>query len=108
MEMVRIPKADYEALLAAREELEDLLAYDRAIVENGEGLPHAFMVRLIGGENPLGVFREWRGLSQSALARQSGVNRVQIADIEAGRSNGSVQTLKKLAKALGVMIDELT
>ena len=107
MDMIRIPRADYEALVAARDELADILAYDRAVAEGGDGLPHDFMLRLIDGENPLRVFREWRGFSQSALARASGVNRVQIADIEAGRSTGSVATWKKLAEALGVGIDEL-
>lgn len=105
--MVRIPKADYEALVAAREELEDILAFDRATTAGGDGLQHEFMLRLIDGESALRVFREWRNLSQSALARVSGANRVQIADIEAGRSNGSVQTWKKLAEALGVGIEEL-
>ncbi len=107
MEVIRIPKADYEALVSAKEELEDMLAFDRAVAEGGEGLPQAFMLRLVDGESPLKVFREWRGFSQSALARTSGVNRVQIADIEAGRANASVQTWKKLAEALGVGIEEL-
>ena len=44
---------------------------------------------------------------QAALARASGVNRVQIVEIEAGRSSGSVQTLRKLADALGVAVDDV-
>ncbi|MEZ5873183.1 MAG: helix-turn-helix transcriptional regulator [Nitratireductor sp.] len=107
MEMVQIPKADYEAIISAREELEDILAFDRAMVDRGDGLPHDFMLRLIKGENALRVFREWRGFSQSALSRASRVHRVQIADIEAGRANASVQTWKKLAEALDVEIGEL-
>lgn len=107
MEMIQIPKSDYEALVSAKEELEDILSFDRAMTEGGDGLPQAYMLRLIDGECPLKVFREWRSLSQSALARASGVNRVQIADIEAGRANASVQTWKKLAEALGVGIEEL-
>lgn len=35
------------------------------------------------------------------------MNRTQIADIEAGRKTGSVATLKKLAGALAVAIDDL-
>jgi mRNA interferase RelE/StbE len=34
-------------------------------------------------------------------------NRVQIADIEAGRKSGSVATLHKLAEALAVTVDDL-
>ncbi|WP_324187668.1 helix-turn-helix transcriptional regulator [Sphingopyxis solisilvae] len=32
---------------------------------------------------------------------------MQIADIEAGRSKGSVETVRKLAEALGVRVDDL-
>jgi mRNA interferase RelE/StbE len=65
------------------------------------------VVRLLNGEPPLAVWREYRQLSQSGLARQSGVNRIQIIDIEAGRKTGSVATLRKLATALGVDIEDL-
>ena len=53
------------------------------------------------------VWREYRALSQSALARASGVSRVQIVEIEAGRNSGSVHTLRKLADALRVTVDDL-
>ena len=46
-------------------------------------------------------------MTQSSLATASGVNRVQIADIEAGRSKGSIDTMRRLADALRVMIDDL-
>ncbi|MBL3565799.1 helix-turn-helix transcriptional regulator, partial [Rhodovulum sulfidophilum] len=36
-----------------------------------------------------------------------GVNRVQIHEIETGKKNGSAQTLKKIADALGVTVDDL-
>lgn len=107
MRMITIPEAEYEALVAAKEDLEDILAYDKAVEEGGEGIPHAFMVRLIEGDSPVAVYREHRGLTQAALSEASGVNRVQIAEIEAGRKTGSVKTLKKLADALGVTIDDL-
>ena len=52
-------------------------------------------------------WREFRNLTQSDLARSSGVNRIQIVDIEAGRNNGSVRTLRRLAAALAVSVDDL-
>lgn len=54
-----------------------------------------------------GIWREHRGLTPVALAERSGVNRVQISNIEAGEKTGSVKTLKKLADALGVALDDL-
>lgn len=107
MDTITISRADYEALIMAKEDLDDIRAYDRAMADCDEGMPHELVARLIDDEAPLTVFREWRGFSKAALAKASGVDRVQITDIEAGRKTGSVATLKKLAEAMGVQIDEL-
>ena len=110
-ETVTIPRAEYERLCAAEEDFADLRAAltVRARIEAGieELLPAAVADRLIDGASPVKVWREHRALSQSALARASGVNRVQIADIEAGRAAGSARTLRALADALRVTIDDL-
>ncbi|WP_338390850.1 helix-turn-helix transcriptional regulator [Rhodobacter capsulatus] len=39
---------------------------------------------------------------------QAGVKRVTVAEIETGRKQGSVATLRALADALGVSLDDLT
>lgn len=110
-EMVSIPIEEYQALREAADDLTDLHAYDRAMAAlksgDDEMVPADVAKRLIAGESPLRVWREHRSLTQAALAVSANVNRVQIADIEAGRSTGSVQTLRKLADGLHVTIDEL-
>ncbi|MCA0940197.1 helix-turn-helix transcriptional regulator [Salipiger pacificus] len=45
--------------------------------------------------------------AQSALAKRAGINRAQLAKIEAGRESASDATLSKLARALGVSVREL-
>lgn len=108
VEKVTISKSEYEALLDAKEELEDIQAVEYALANPEEGMPSALVERMIiNGENPLTIYREWRGFNQSSLSRTSGVNRTQIADIEAGRSMPSVVTLKKLAETLNVDMDML-
>ena len=108
---VTIPREEYERLLNAAEDLADIAAYDRAKAELAAGrdelIPAVFADRLIAGESPLRVYRELRGLTQVGLGEVSGVNRVQIADIEAGRKTGSVATLRKLSDALGIALDDL-
>ena len=53
------------------------------------------------------MWREKRGLSQSELARLSGINRVSIGALEAGKSSGgNLTTIELLADALGLSIDE--
>jgi DNA-binding XRE family transcriptional regulator len=106
-EMITIPRAEYDRLREAAENLADFEAYSRAMAANEEAIPAEAVKRMIGGESPVRVYRDLRGLTQTALAKASGVNRVQIADIEAGRSKGSIETMRKLAVALGVAIDDL-
>lgn len=110
-EMVTIPIEEYKALRVAAEELADLRAYDRAVDALARGeeehVPVEVARRMVAGESPLRVWREFRGLTQQALAEISRVNRVQITDIELGKGTGSVATLLKLASALDVTVDDL-
>lgn len=107
--MATIPREEQDRLREAA--VADLRAYDgaKAALAAGEEelVPADYAKRLIAGESPLRVWRELRGLSQVKLGAVSGVNPVQIADIEAGCGTGSVETVRKLAKALGVRVDDL-
>ena len=104
---VTLPRKEYEALLDRMENLADILAYDRSMADEYDSLPHEFMARLIDGEHPLTVYREWRGFSKMGLAKASGVNRIQITNIENGKSNGSFDTIRKLTDILFVPMDDL-
>lgn len=111
---VTIPRAEYDRLLKAAEELEDLLdariareIMDRIARGEEETIPAAYVDRLLDGEHPLRVWRDYRGLTQAALAEASGVNRVYIAEIEGRKKPGSVKALRALASALRVDLDDL-
>ncbi|MBL3567225.1 transcriptional regulator, partial [Rhodovulum sulfidophilum] len=54
-DMVTIPRDEYERLRAAAEDLEDILAYDRAKDRDEESVPHEFVTRIIDGEHPVRV-----------------------------------------------------
>ncbi len=103
--MVTIPRDEYDRLREAAEELADLQAYDRAMAEGGESFPSEVVHRLLAGDAPVTVFREYRGLSGADLARAAGLHRVQVHDIETGKRRGSVDTLKAIAGALNVDLD---
>ena len=111
IETVTISKAEYDRLRTLEEDLVDIqgaLAVEARLAKGEEELiPAEVIDRLLDGEPPVRVWREFRNLIQSELARTSGVNRVQIVDIEADRNNGSVRTLRKLADALDVTVDDL-
>ena len=52
--------------------------------------------------------REAKGLSQEKLARMADVSNNTIIKIEAGKNqNPTLDTLKKIVKALGVSVDDL-
>jgi mRNA interferase RelE/StbE len=110
-EMVTIPREEYDRLQAAAEDLADLQSYDRAKAALAAGeeelVPLDFVNRLLNGENTLRVYRDLRGLTQAALAEKSGVNRVTVAEIETGRKQGSITTLRALANALDITLDDL-
>ncbi len=110
-EMITIPLAEYRALRFAAEDHADLRAYDGAAAAlaagEDEAVPAEFADRMIAGESLLRAWREYRGLTQAALGEAAKVNRVQIANIEAGTRNGSIATMKRLAEVLGVAIDDL-
>ena len=107
MGMVTIPRAEYDRLVADSEMLADLAAYDAVRAEAGEGMPLAVFYRIVSGENPVKVIREWRGLTQAELVRRADLQRAQLHDIETGKSRGSVETLRAIAVALDVGMDDV-
>jgi len=63
--------------------------------------------RLIGGENPIRVWREHHGLSLPSLAARVGMSPSVVSDIETGKSEGRPAVLRKIAGILDVSLDEL-
>ena len=108
---VTITRLEYERLLEAADDLAGYLACHRSLADIAAGweerIPSELVDRMIDGESPLRIYREYRGLTQTALSKASGVNRTQIADIESRRRSGSVDTVRKLAEALRLTIDDL-
>lgn len=54
----------------------------------------------------LRVLRKGQGLSQEALALESGLERNYISLLELGRNSASLKTIFKLAPALGISVTE--
>ena len=103
-----LPLEDYEALCRQIDDAADAEAMRRAKARDEESFPSAFVERLlVSGENPVGVWREHRGLTAAELARRAGVSKGCISAIETGASTGSVQTLRRIADALDTTIDTL-
>jgi len=109
--MVVISEAEYDHLLEMAEMAADVAAHDdimRKLAAGEEELIPADMVkRMIEGESPVRVWREHRGLSAAALAEMAGITQPFLSQIEGGKREGTVSTLRKIADALHVTIDDL-
>lgn len=110
-QLVLMPKAEYEAILAAAEDNADraALAIFRERLASGEEelIPSEIVDRLLSGENRLRVWREHRGLTVRALAERAGLAQPYLSQIETGRREGTVETYRKLAGALSLSLDDL-
>ena len=102
-----IPYAEYAEMSRLSEAMRDIQAYDAALADPGEAIPHEMMRRLIEDESPIRVWREHRGLTQTLLAEQAGIDKTYLSQLESGRKSGSVAVLRRLARVLSVDIDDL-
>jgi len=80
-----------------------------ARVEAGgdEYVPIEVTRRLMTGEVPVRVWREYRGLSARTLAGRAGISTAYLSQIETGKKPGSFDAMAKLARALGVAMEDL-
>ena len=102
---------EIKKLLQIREEKQDIRDYDiaKAELENGEDelIPSEVVEALLDGENPIKVWREYRGLTQQQLADTAGISKPYLSQIETGKRKGTVDILSAIAKALNVSLDDL-
>ena len=100
---------EYKNLVRVAENASDILdaAQASAAIEAGEEtVPMEMTMRMVNGENPVRVWREYRGLTQKQLAGKATITQAAVSAIEAGTRPG-VDVAGQLAGALGVDIDDL-
>jgi DNA-binding XRE family transcriptional regulator len=109
-ELVGLPRAEYDALVNAAGEAAEMAAdvavFDAAMadLESGrdEVLPAEVSGYILRGDRLLRALRKWRGISQTQLAEQIGLEQGSLADIERGRRNATPETLAAIARALKI------
>ena len=88
--------------------LADIREFREAKFSEEETFPSEIIDRIIlNNENPVHVYREYPELTQQQLADKVGVQRAYLAEVETGRKAGSVKTLKAIAQALSVDLDDV-
>lgn len=73
----------------------------------GEFVPLELSKRLVAGENPIRVWRTYRGMTQAALAAAAGIGQPFLSHLENGKRGPSVAVVRAIARALGLDIEEI-
>lgn len=106
-----VPVHKYEHVLAEMELQNDVRLMESALarIDSGDDeiIPISLTVRRLNGESTIKIWREFREMTQEKLAEVSGVSRGMIANIESGRKQPGIGSLKKLARALNCDIGNL-
>ena len=114
-ELVVLPRAEYEALLALAdheaEDEADAAIYDArkvGLAAGGVVLPPEVSAAILRGESRLKAIRNWRVETQLSLNVKTGIGQGYLSDLESGRRMGTPETLAKLAQALNVPVEWLS
>jgi len=110
-DIVILSRADYERLLAASEDATDArsaaVVMARAEAGSEALIEDADMDAYLAAPTPLAFWRRKRGLTQAALAASAGIAQGFVSEIESGRKTGDVATLQRIARALGLKLDDI-
>ena len=103
----RLPLPERDEMDEMIEEAAAIAAYDAAKERGEESFSAELACRLLDGENPIKVYRQYRGLTQKGLAGKAGTKAAYISQIETGHRAGSTKTLRRIAEALGIDLDDI-
>jgi DNA-binding XRE family transcriptional regulator len=84
--------------------------HDYTQLKNGGGtdLPEDILQKIaMAKDSPIKIIRKHRGMTQDDLAHVCGLSRPYLTEIETGRKEGSIRSLKSIAKALSVPLERL-
>lgn len=106
-----LPYDMYLQLVEEAEMLQDVRDYDaaKAALESGEEelIPGEVVFALLDGDNPIKVWRNYRGLTQAELAQKAGISVPYLSQIETQKRTGTTEVLLAIAKALNVTLEDV-
>ena len=105
-----IPYETYVRLVEDAEMLADIRDYDvatQSLAEGEELVPAEVVYALLDGGNPIRIWREHRGLSQSELAARAGISASYLSQLESGKRDGTTDVLAAIAGVLSLALDDL-
>jgi DNA-binding XRE family transcriptional regulator len=111
-ELVVLSRRDYDAMRArlGDEEAEDAMSariVSEARAKREVAIPAAVWKEIEAAPSPIKPLRQWRELTQAELAKKAGLSQGYLSEIEAGKKLGDLATLRSIASALRVGLDDV-
>jgi predicted transcriptional regulator len=110
-EIVILSRDEYDRLIEADEDWKDAETARRVIADIASGaetvLSEAELDEYLNAKTPLSFWRKKRQMTQADLSKVTGIAQGFISEIESGQKPGTPATLKKLAQALNIKVDNL-
>jgi DNA-binding XRE family transcriptional regulator len=104
-DLVILPYGEYQRLLDEADQRGARQAFRRT--KDEEFVPIEVADRLLKGENPIRVWRKHRGLTLAEITTRTGLGKGYLSDLEKGRRKGTLATLRTIAEALDIDLDDL-
>lgn len=103
-----IPFSEYLKLQEALEDAEDIKEIEESFKAIQEGkeitVPGEVTFAILDGVTPVRAWREHKKIKMSELANRVGISSAYLSQIENGKRNPTVDTLKTIAKELDIDI----
>jgi len=100
---------DYQKIQNQLEELEDIKSYIQHKEHPEDTLPFELVQNLLDSKSSkVKLFRQYRGLTISELAKSADITESYLSQIENSRRKGTVDLYKKLANILDIDMELIT
>ena len=106
-----IPFSDYKKLQGALEDAEDIKEIEENLKALQEGkeitVPGEVTFAILDGISPIRAWREHKQIKMNELSKKVGISSAYLSQIENGKRNPTIDTLKAIAKELEIDIEML-
>lgn len=106
-----IPFSEYKKLQEALEDSEDIKDIEESVLAIQEGkemtVPGEVTFAILDGVSPIRAWRKHKQIKMNELAKKVGISSAYLSQIENGKRNPTIDTLKAIAKKLTIDIEML-
>jgi DNA-binding XRE family transcriptional regulator len=106
-----IPFKEYEKIQAALEDAEDIKDIEENLKALQEGkekpIPSEITFAVLDGTSPIRAWREHKKIKMNELAKKVGISAAYLSQIEKGKRNPTIDTLKAIARELDIEVEML-